>query len=629
MTINGLENVLPQHLRSPDCEIYLKSTNYVVLDFETTNIDKGDPTNESNHIVSAHWTVRRGDKLHHNVVRGNEFRLRKLVEDVERADFFVAHNAAFEVGWLKRAGVDLLNILPFDTMVAEWVIAGNRPWGILASLDKCLSRRNMGGKESIVSKMIKAQVSPEDIPWSLLKAYGDIDVHQTHRLFLRQRQELADSGLLPVFYTRNIFIPAKVDIEFNGLCLDQERVRGLYALFVDKLGSCSAELDKFSGDINWRSTAQVVDFIYNTLGFEVNDKFRTKSGNPSVSEQALLNLKAKNSKQREFVKLYNKYNYYAQSLSKVLKNMHDCVENEENNLMLGNIQQCRTATHRTSSSGKKYKTQFQNINRAFKGLITTRDKKYKIAEYDAAGLEFTAAAILTKCPNALQFIKDKNDPHEFSGKIIFDKQWDFSVGPKEGKNKDLRTAAKTYTFKPLYGGSSGTPKQRAYFESFKKKFYGVAKTQNDWAQEVIKTGKLVTPYGMIFYWPNARIEPNGHITHFQSICNYPVQGFATAEYIPLCVTYQWALTKGLGLKSFLINTVHDSTIGEMHEDEEGIYDEVAKYAFTRLAIRHIEEVYGVNMILPIEVESDIGTHWTDNNNNKEWLSRWKEDLAKS
>ena len=78
------------------------SGNYVVVDFETTNIAKGDCRRDDNSIVLANWLrVVDGKEVSKTVV-GNEYDLNELATDIEEADFFVAHHSKFEYGWLRR-----------------------------------------------------------------------------------------------------------------------------------------------------------------------------------------------------------------------------------------------------------------------------------------------------------------------------------------------------------------------------------------------------------------------------------------------------------------------------------------------------------------------------------------------
>ena len=52
-------------------------------------------------------------------------------------------------------------------------------------------------------------------------------------------------------------------------------------------------------------------------------------------------------------------------------------------------------------------------------------------------------------------ILEGQDVHKYTASIIFDKA-------EADVTKEERTAAKAHTFKPLYGGFSGTPREMAY-----------------------------------------------------------------------------------------------------------------------------------------------------------------------
>ena len=107
---------LPSFLREPDPEIFL-SNNYVILDVETTNKDFGDPLNKDNRLLMtqieygpAHPNYKPG--IH--VKEGPVYDQFDVVEDCEKADFIVAHNAKFECGWLWRMGANALELLFYD-----------------------------------------------------------------------------------------------------------------------------------------------------------------------------------------------------------------------------------------------------------------------------------------------------------------------------------------------------------------------------------------------------------------------------------------------------------------------------------------------------------------------------------
>jgi len=92
-----------------------------------------------------------------------------------------------------------------------------------------------------------------------------------------------------------------------------------------------------------------------------------------------------------------------------------------------------------------------------------------------------------------------------------------------------------------------------------------------------------------------------------NLFNYPVQPFATAEIIPVAIVYLWHMM--LHLDSFLVNTVHDSVISELHPDEQDIFTEYSLYAFTTLVYFYLKEVYNVEFNVPLGIGVKIGDNW--------------------
>jgi DNA polymerase III epsilon subunit-like protein len=103
-------NVL-QFLDNPSTDVY--SSEYIVLDFETTNEDKGSALNPDNSIVLSAWST--GNNVNHKF--GTEYELNELVQMCEER-LLIAHNAKFELQWLKRAGCELTSVVVWDTYVA-------------------------------------------------------------------------------------------------------------------------------------------------------------------------------------------------------------------------------------------------------------------------------------------------------------------------------------------------------------------------------------------------------------------------------------------------------------------------------------------------------------------------------
>lgn len=127
---------------------------------------------------------------------------------------------------------------------------------------------------------------------------------------------------------------------------------------------------------------------------------------------------------------------------------------------------------------------------------------------------------------------------------------------------------------------------------------------------MLTTKKLRTKSGLIFYWPDTKMTPSGYITNSTAISNYPVQQLATAEIIPIAVTYLWTYFKVLGLKSFLTNTIHDSAISEVELSEKDVVKSLYEKAFVKDVYNYLEDVYDITFNVPLAVDFGVGTFWS-------------------
>jgi DNA polymerase-1 len=611
---------LPEHLQKLDPEIYL-SNNYVVLDFETNIQDKGNPVLPDNHIVCACWTIVRGDLVRTKYLYGNEYDLQDLLHDISEADFTVAHNTKFEIGWLQRAGLDTQNHLFYCTMLGEHVRRGNRIQ-MRISLDECLKRYKLAQKFDVVKKFWEAGVDTADIPEFIVREYVIQDVSQTHELFIKQRELLYNRNQLSVAFTRNILTPALVDAEFNGMCLDSDAVIKEYSDRQKELTKLRNEMSVMTGGINHRSPKQVGAFLYEELGFKppkVRGEVKYKT-----DKATLANLKPRNKRQREFLKLKAKLAAAESAMSKTIAPLYKCVTDAKEQghapIMNFKFSQITAQTHRLSSKGMEYGAQGQNIPREFKKLFTSRSPDYKVGEGDGAQLEFRTGAFLGQDSQAMADIANGEDIHSYTAAVIFGKSR-FQMAIEEAFNyikankkhvpecKAARQDAKPFTFRPLYGGGDND-ETNGYCEAFRSKYHEMTAEQQRWKEEVLNRGKLVLPWDMIFYWPDTKLTSDGYITNSTKICNYPVQSLATAEIIPIAVAYFWTYLKNGRYNSFLTNTIHDSAITETHIDEIDEVTMLYEQAFVGDVYNYLKVVYNIDFNVPLECEVEFFNNWS-------------------
>jgi DNA polymerase I-like protein with 3'-5' exonuclease and polymerase domains len=614
--------LLPQHIRKPKPDVYL-GDNYTVVDFETTSHDYGSAHNSDNRPLMGWWYngpahVRPG----YHYAEGNRLSYDALCRDIEAAEFFVAHNTKFEYGWLDEMGLDIGATLAYCTRLGEMCIAGNRPWTL--SLSACLERRGLGFKDSM-GRLVRLGVDTLDIPRRWLSRMCRIDVEKTLELFLLQRQELKEAGLLPTAFTRNILTPVLWDIEKQGMCLDVDRVQVVWAHYANRFAALEAEWVEVTGGVNHNSPKQKQKLLFEDLALlpakdDMHKPMLTPGGDPSTSEGALKALKCTTKKQKRVVALLQELTTVSQVLSKTLTKLKECVDNE--GILTADFIQFSAGTHRLASKGRNYKLQLQNFQRLLRPLVRARRDGWSMGDGDSAGIEFRTAVDLAKDPVGRQDIADGVDVHANTASIVFEGQWDPEANSKSGRNKLLRQDAKECTFKPLYGGQSGTPAQRAYFKSFRERYAATNDMQVGWTEQVLRDKCLTTATGLKFYWPGCKLGGDGKYIKFTTqIFDYPVQSLATGEMCPTATVYLWHLMRAAKMLSFLVNLVHDSAVGEIHPDERDQWAAYMMYCFNELIVWYLKEVYAYEWTTPLESEVNIFQHW-DDSAPEEWMAQW-------
>lgn len=649
--------MLPSFLANLDPSIYF-SDNYVVADFETdtSHGDYGHPVHPDNRLLLACWKLgpAHPHKRYHGTVWarwGDEYQQEVLIEAIAHADFVVAHQAKYELGWLKRMKADLYRMLPFDTKLAEYVLLGNLAAGSeelgmrprSTSLDECCRRRGFPIKDPAVDMMIKHGINPVAIPKAWLEGRCRQDVQTTEDVFLSQREVLRDRGLLPVLYTRCLLTPVLAAMEQEGLAVDGAALETEYEKYFREYQICQGEMDVLTGGINSRSPVQMAEFIYDKLGFKelTNKRGEPKrnkasksfpAGAPKTDNKTLEKLKATNKKQRAFLALRKKLGRAQAILSKNLEFFRG-VRDEHNGIFYGEIQQTNTATHRTASRGmpmvfqsqvddrgqpKTRTVQFQNFPRVLKHLIVPKRKGWLFVDPDGAQIEFRCAAVLGKDEQAMaDIINPEFDAHVQTASILHNCSKEEVLAEKkqaaaDGRD-DWRQLAKPDTYKPLYGGRFGTPEQERYYKWFREHYSGISRAQQEWVDEAVEFKRQTTPWGLVYWWPFAKRDKRGRVNCETAVNNYPIQALATAEIVPIAAVYMWHRIHeaGLDAKVALVNMVHDSVPCEVHPKAIKKVTAIIKQAFTHDVYNYLAKVYKFewDSRVPLGVGVKVGESW--------------------
>ena len=292
----------------------------------------------------------------------------------------------------------------------------------------------------------------------------------------------------------------------------------------------------------------------------------------------------------EFLVKYVRYSAIRTYLRTFVDGMQKAISKD--GMVHPQFMQCVTSTGRLSSRSPNFQNMPRGATFPVRECITSRFKGGKILEGDYAQLEFRVAGFLADDRQVYADVENEVDVHSYTARIL-------------GVS---RQKAKSDTFKPLYGGILGTPKQMQYYRAFKSKYIGITRWHRQLQDEAFMSNKVKLPSGRQYFFPNVERLRSGSVTNSTAIKNYPVQGFATADLLPIALINLKKLLTERNLKTIICNTVHDSIVLDVYPDEEQQAITTLKEAMMSLS-DECEKRYGFKYTMPIGIELKLGNDW--------------------
>jgi len=690
----------------------------LVLDLETTvqRLDgktDNSPFNPDNKCVSAHFGMLGWDTVdevfslvfHHNEKPDPD--CRSLLEHMlQQADVLIAHNAKFDVMWLKEMGFTLPPEI-HCTMIREYVLSKGQRREI--SLKATAERRDTTRKQSdLVDELFKSGTGFEAMPLDTVIEYAEADVRAAGEIYLKQMDDFAmeaNASLTSILELSNDMMQCLIEMERNGINVDMDALAEVEAEFAAEKVELEKRLNEIveqvMGDtpINLNSGADMTKVVYSrmvvdrhehqklfNIGIGPNGKplrppkmsktqfanavrrttqvvkktqakccgtcngrgkirkfkkngepFKNENRCPTCSGKGALyeQLKATaglklvpfgpgdasingfkcdkttikllaaqaqdkgNELAVEFLTKISRLNAVSVYLDSFVKGIQTWTR--PTGLLHTNFNQCVTATGRLSSSNPNFQNQ---PKRGFpiRKCVVSRFNGGIITEADFSGLEFRVAGALSMDNQIKDDIENGKDVHSQTASIIN------RIHPS-AVTKDLRQAAKAFTFAPLYGGMGmGEPEHvQNYFKQFFVIYSGLAKYQKSLMDGVIRNGIVQTPSGRQYHWPNAKRYGNGRISNATQVVNYPVQGFGN-DLVQMACVRAYRRFKDLNLTSLLILTVHDSIVVDTHPDEIDLVHDALTWAMTDV-LKEAENKWNYDFPLPLAIEIETGQTW--------------------
>ena len=511
----------------------------------------------------------------------------------------IAHNIKYDIKVINRYGVKV-NAPTFDTMIAHYLINADSKQSMDFLAEFYLNYKPVS-IETLIGKKGKNQKSMADLDPAEITDYACEDADITFQLKQIFEPEIQKDHLKKLFFEMEMpLVEVLKDMEQEGITIDSE---GLLK-YSEELGKTLDELEvsitnEAGMEFNIDSPKQLGDVLFEHLKISSKAK-KTKTGQYATGEdilQKLVHIHPIIPMILDYRQLRKLKNTYVDPLPTLMDEVDGRIHT--------NYMQAVAATGRLSSNNPN----LQNIPiRSDKGkeirkAFISRGKGYKLMAADYSQIELRIIAALSEDENMINAFKSGQDIHAATAAKVFNV-------PLEEVTRDQRSSAKAVNFGIIYGQSAFGLAQNlnisrteakqiidSYFEQYptiKGYMDGAVATarENGYVETIMKRRRYLADIN----------SANAIVRGFaeRNAVNAPIQGSA-ADVIKLAMIRVHKAMKETDLKSKMLLQVHDELVFDVHESEIDTMKELVK--------REMEAA--VQLVVPMEVEIEVGDNWLD------------------
>lgn len=371
---------------------------------------------------------------------------------------------------------------------------------------------------------------------------------------------------------------------------------------------------KKKGEVRFKSFDETLEFP-REIDPSLVGSTKGASGNFAVDSRVLTDIKIKcrnpmllahcdiAGKLLQYRELEKILNTYVKSLPPKVWN--DCIH--------PNINQTVTNTGRYSQSNPNL--QNQSGDERVKELFVPR-KGYRFVEADYKQLEVIAFAYVYRDTQLLRDLASGVDIHDRICLQLYGSSY----------SKEQRRVVKGVNFGTIYGGGAETIARQSGLDqkevweiqrTFFKTYTSIKPTRNTMMDHLKSTREgtgfatMYSPTGRRYAIPlDRKVTPGGveYVPQYTKMCNYPIQGLATGDIVPMMLAYveKWIRDQDLTGKIRMLNTIHDSVLFEVEEDRVLGYANMLKEKLEE-APEVFESVFKKSFDLPLKVDVQYST----------------------
>lgn len=524
---------------------------------------------------------------------------------VDQADLLVAHNLKHDLNIIRYFGIDTECKELWCTMLVDYLVNGQDPY-LSYGLDDVAERRGYGLKDQTVKMMWDKGMKTYDISLEVLEKYAKRDVEMTALIYNGELLDVLEKKMMPLVKVQNEFTMSLSDMELNGFVFDKQTAEEIYATFRARSDEiCRDLLEMFSEprlnlssnhqlsaalfggtcEVKWREwVTKTYKTKPETRYYEKEFKEKVtlpgfftppkgaeteREGVFSTDKGTITELRARTPEQKLIKSLLaelSKVDKVCETL-RGKKNETGLIAKTHGDFIHAKFNQCVTSTGRLSSSDPNSQNLPRDGTSPIKRCI--RPRYDVIVQFDLSQIEWRAAAWLSQDSTMVHEVNTGVDQHTSACVDIMGLKF---VDKKDPESKENRNHAKVFNFRMIYGGTAFGFYADSKMPRFSKSKWGAIVTEffnkypglKDWQDANIRagseSGELVLPTGRRFKFRKYASYGGYEDFNERQFKNYPVQGLAGGDILPLvCVLLRRAL-RANGLVSKLILTVHDSLV---------------------------------------------------------------------
>jgi len=500
-----------------------------------------------------------------------------------------------------------------------------------------------------------------DINADLLEEYVIDDTEKTKFLYENQNHLVDERGMRRLVDLQNEYTLCLSEMEVNGLLWDEDRASSIIVEFTKRVQDIEHELQLLVGEprlnigsgqqlsaalfggiakVKWKewviqelktkpysyySERELTEEVeLEGLGFTPDEKTKLESSTEertyySVDQDALSNLKARTKEQKKVKQLLEDRSSIAQVVKSLAGQNGDAGLRRRvmpDGLIHPNFNQTIARTGRLTSSDPNGQNLPRGSTSPIKEVFVPRNDC--ILQWDLSQIEWRVAAVLSNDQEMIHEINNLIDQHIKACVDLMELPFKDKSDPE---SKNNRNHAKTFNFRMIYGGSFWgfflDPKMPRFskkkwiriVERFFEKYFGL----KSWHDRNISTvqkqkGKLRVETGRWFQLHKEQQRDGTWAYREQQIKNYPVQGVAGGDVLPMfLVILRRAMIK-IGFKSKMILTVHDSVVFDCVEKEREALTKLC-IGITKSLPRRLEAYFGMNFPVRLDGEAEYGPNY--------------------